>query len=278
MPRYAYDRLTALDNSFLLLEKPNAYMHVASTLDLRGRPAAPPGRRHRHRRGQAQRDRASLLHRIPRYRQKLAYIPLENHPVWVDDDRFNLDYHVRHTALPRPGTDEQLKRALGAHHAAAPRPHAAALGDVDRRGPRGRPLRADLEGAPLHDRRRLRRRPDERAAVADARRATMPETVAVLPAPGAVGPRAAAPRAAAPRARCRFAALRDVRDFMREAEDARRRDRGAHARRRRDARRVAAPASDDAAQPPDRPAPPLRLDGDGRRRDQGACGARSAAR
>jgi len=32
MPRYAYERLTALDNSFLVLEKPNAYMHVASTM------------------------------------------------------------------------------------------------------------------------------------------------------------------------------------------------------------------------------------------------------
>jgi WS/DGAT/MGAT family acyltransferase len=50
------------------------------------------------------------LHLIPRYRQKLKWIPVDNHPVWVDDDRFNLDYHMRHTSLPRPGTIEQLKR------------------------------------------------------------------------------------------------------------------------------------------------------------------------
>ena len=108
MARYAYDRLSALDNSFLVLERPNAYMHVASTQifeagalkkDGGGIDAA------------AVRDlTAASLHLIPRYRQKLAWVPFENHPVWIDDDRFNLDYHIRHTALPKPGTDEQLKR------------------------------------------------------------------------------------------------------------------------------------------------------------------------
>ncbi|HTO53671.1 MAG TPA: wax ester/triacylglycerol synthase family O-acyltransferase [Myxococcota bacterium] len=108
MARYAYDRLTALDNSFLLLEKPNAYMHVASTQIHKVGPLRTEG-------GGVDAARirklvAALLHRIPRYRQKLAWIPFENHPVWVDDENFNLDYHVRHTALPRPGSDEQLKR------------------------------------------------------------------------------------------------------------------------------------------------------------------------
>src|SRR5437867_13252034 len=56
---------------------------------------------------------ASRLHWIPRYRQRVAYIPLERHPVWVDDDHFNLSYHVRHTSLPRPGDEEQLKRLTG---------------------------------------------------------------------------------------------------------------------------------------------------------------------
>jgi len=107
MPRYAYERLTALDNSFLLLEKPNAYMHVASTLIFEAGPLRRPE-------GgidlDAVRDAtAAALALIPRYRQKLKYIPLENHPVWVDDDRFDLDYHLRHTALPRPGRIEQLK-------------------------------------------------------------------------------------------------------------------------------------------------------------------------
>lgn len=108
MPRYAYDRLTALDNSFLVLEKPTAYMHVASTMVFEAGPLRRPD-------GgidaDAIRERvAAQLHRIPRYRQKLAWIPFENHAVWVDDDRFQIEYHVRHTSLPRPGTDEQLKR------------------------------------------------------------------------------------------------------------------------------------------------------------------------
>jgi WS/DGAT/MGAT family acyltransferase len=55
----------------------------------------------------------SRLDRIPRYRQRLARTPLEKHPVWVDDPRFNIRYHVRHTRLPRPGTERQLKRLVG---------------------------------------------------------------------------------------------------------------------------------------------------------------------
>ena len=51
----------------------------------------------------------SRLHLVPRYRQKLATPPLETgRPLWVDDPDFNLEYHVRHTALPAPGTEEQL--------------------------------------------------------------------------------------------------------------------------------------------------------------------------
>jgi len=108
MPRYAYDRLSALDHSFLALERPNAYMHVASTMIYEAGPL-------RTEDGGIDADRfrklvASTLHRIPRYRQKLAWIPVEGHPVWVDDPDFSLDYHVRHTALPRPGSEEQLKR------------------------------------------------------------------------------------------------------------------------------------------------------------------------
>ncbi len=108
MPRYAYDRLTALDNSFLVLEKPNAYMHVASTITFDSGPLRTPE-------GGVdveaiKRLTAAKLHLIPRYRQKLQYIPLEQHPVWVDDERFSIDYHIRHTSLPRPGTLDQLKR------------------------------------------------------------------------------------------------------------------------------------------------------------------------
>jgi WS/DGAT/MGAT family acyltransferase len=108
MPRYSYERLSALDYSFLLLERPTAGMHVSSTMVYEAGPL-------RTREGGIDVDLvkqyvAASLHRIPRYRQKLQWIPLENHPVWVDDDRFNIHYHVRHTSLPRPGDDAQLKQ------------------------------------------------------------------------------------------------------------------------------------------------------------------------
>jgi WS/DGAT/MGAT family acyltransferase len=53
---------------------------------------------------------ASRLDLIPRYRQKVIAAPLDGHPIWVDDERFNLRYHVRHSRLPRPGSERILKR------------------------------------------------------------------------------------------------------------------------------------------------------------------------
>ena len=54
------------------------------------------------------------LHLVPRYRQRLAFVPLgQGRPVWVDDPHFNAAYHVRHTALPKPGGEHQLKRMTG---------------------------------------------------------------------------------------------------------------------------------------------------------------------
>ncbi len=53
---------------------------------------------------------ASRLHLVPRFRQKLRFVPWgQGRPLWVDDPHLNLDYHVRHTALPPPGTEEQLR-------------------------------------------------------------------------------------------------------------------------------------------------------------------------
>src|SRR5206468_6368396 len=53
------------------------------------------------------------LHLVPRFRQRLADLSSETAPIWVDDDRFRLAYHVRHTALPRPGDERDLKRLVG---------------------------------------------------------------------------------------------------------------------------------------------------------------------
>jgi diacylglycerol O-acyltransferase len=52
---------------------------------------------------------ASRLHLVPRLLQELIWIPFEQHPVWVDDENFNLGYHLRHTSLPRPGGFSQLE-------------------------------------------------------------------------------------------------------------------------------------------------------------------------
>ncbi|MGI8412401.1 MAG: WS/DGAT/MGAT family O-acyltransferase [Solirubrobacteraceae bacterium] len=99
------DRLSGLDSSFLHLERDAAHMHVAACAVFAG--SAP-----------AYDDLvemiSSRLHLVPRYRQRLAFVPFDQgRPVWVDDPHFNVRYHVRHTALPRPGSDAQLGRLAG---------------------------------------------------------------------------------------------------------------------------------------------------------------------
>ena len=102
---------------------------------------------------------AARLHLVPRYRQKLAVPPPETgRPLWVDDPSFNLEYHVRHTALPEPGLRGAAPAAGGAHLLPAARPLQAAVGGVDGRGPRGRALRADHQDPPRADRRDRGRR------------------------------------------------------------------------------------------------------------------------
>jgi diacylglycerol O-acyltransferase len=99
------DRLTGLDASFLHLERDSAHMHVGSTLIFEGEP--PPY-------DELVEAIERRLHLVPRYRQRLAFVPLQQgRPVWVDDPHFNIRYHVRHTALPRPGTETELKRLSG---------------------------------------------------------------------------------------------------------------------------------------------------------------------
>jgi len=106
-----YERLSAADAMFLALEDANNHMHVGSvgTFDL-GPLRTPHGGL------DVDRLRAAIearLHRVPRFRQRVASVPGEGHPVWIDDDRFNIAYHVRHTALPRPGDADALKRVTG---------------------------------------------------------------------------------------------------------------------------------------------------------------------
>jgi len=97
----AAERLTGLDASFLHMERAGAHMHVASTIVFEG-----PAPTHAEFRDHI----ASRLHLVPRFRQKLRFVPFDQgRPVWVDDPHLNLDYHVRQTALPAPGSDEQLR-------------------------------------------------------------------------------------------------------------------------------------------------------------------------
>jgi diacylglycerol O-acyltransferase / wax synthase len=95
------ERLTGLDASFLHMEREGAHMHVASTSIFEGEPPT---------HGEFREHIASRLHLVPRFRQKLRFVPLaQGRPVWVDDPHLNLEYHVRQTALPAPGSDEQLR-------------------------------------------------------------------------------------------------------------------------------------------------------------------------
>lgn len=100
-------RLSGLDQSFLHFETPNAYMHVALTAVFE------PGSLSVEDGGidfaSIRSHVASRLHLIPRYRQRLHYSPILGQPYWVDDPDFDLEYHVRHSHLPTPGTEAQLK-------------------------------------------------------------------------------------------------------------------------------------------------------------------------
>ena len=109
-PRY-YERLSAVDSSFFLFESPDAHMHVAALGVFRTEaPSAGPGAL----KIALLRDHVeSRLHLFPRYRKRLDFTPIQRHPIWVDDDCFNLAYHVRHTALPSPGDQQELNDLAG---------------------------------------------------------------------------------------------------------------------------------------------------------------------
>jgi diacylglycerol O-acyltransferase len=99
------DRLTGLDASFLHLEGTGTHMHVGACAIFEGDAPAYDD---------LVETVAARLHLVPRYRQRLAFVPLEQgRPVLVDDPQFRLPFHLRHTALPKPGTDAQLRRLAG---------------------------------------------------------------------------------------------------------------------------------------------------------------------
>jgi diacylglycerol O-acyltransferase / wax synthase len=100
-----FERLTSLDSLFLELEDRTTHMHVGAVAVFDGK--APPYR-----------DFLQLiearLDQVPRYRQRVQFVPFkQGRPVWIDESQFDLEYHVRHTALPAPGGEEELKRLAG---------------------------------------------------------------------------------------------------------------------------------------------------------------------
>ena len=97
-----YERLSSLDSLFLELEDRSAHMHVGAVAVFQGPP--PPYA-----------DVLALigarLERVPRYRQRVLPVPFkQGRPVWIDETQFDLEYHVRRTALPAPGGEDELKR------------------------------------------------------------------------------------------------------------------------------------------------------------------------
>jgi diacylglycerol O-acyltransferase len=99
------DRLSPLDASFLHIEDDVSHMHIASVAIFEG--PQPPFS-----------DVVDMveakLDLVPRYRQKVRFVPFElGRPVWVDDPHFNLEYHLRHTALPAPGGESELRKLVG---------------------------------------------------------------------------------------------------------------------------------------------------------------------
>jgi diacylglycerol O-acyltransferase / wax synthase len=99
------DRLSAVDASFLHQEKQASHMHVGALVTFEGPPPS---------HDEFIEGIGSRLHLVPRYRQKLAFPRFEmGRPFWIDDPQFNLEYHVRHTGLPPPGSLDQLRRLAG---------------------------------------------------------------------------------------------------------------------------------------------------------------------
>ena len=99
------DRMSMTDAGFYFAEGENTPMHVGSVAVFEG--PAPSY-------GDVIRLLLSKLPKVPRYRQRVRALPLHlSRPLWTDDEHFQILYHVRHTAVPRPGGAEQLRNLAG---------------------------------------------------------------------------------------------------------------------------------------------------------------------
>jgi diacylglycerol O-acyltransferase len=99
------ERLSIQDASFIYLENEYNHMSIAALAIFEGPAPAE---------GELEQMISSRLDLVPRFRQRLRFVPLDlGRPVWCDDPHFTLRYHIRHTALPTPGADEQLQLMVG---------------------------------------------------------------------------------------------------------------------------------------------------------------------
>jgi WS/DGAT/MGAT family acyltransferase len=97
--------MSSIDSSFLHIENDTTPMHIGGVSIFEGPP--PPFEDLRAMVG-------GKLDLVPRYRQKVRFVPLAaGPPVWIDDPHFSLDYHIRHTAIPAPGSELQLRQMAG---------------------------------------------------------------------------------------------------------------------------------------------------------------------
>ncbi|MFL5975610.1 MAG: wax ester/triacylglycerol synthase domain-containing protein, partial [Solirubrobacterales bacterium] len=97
-------QLSGLDSAFLNLENPTQFGHV-SGLSIFTRPDIPDYEPYAAWKEQLE----ERLHLLEPLRRRLAEVPLGlDHPFWINDPNFDLEFHVRHTAVPPPGSDEQL--------------------------------------------------------------------------------------------------------------------------------------------------------------------------
>ena len=188
--------LSALDATFLEVEDAVSHMHIASIALFEG---PPPEAQELHEMVLAK------LPLVPRYRQVVRFVPFSaGRPVWVDDPYFNLEYHLRHSALPTPGSEEQLHMMIGRV--------------MSQQLDRGKPLwemwvvegagasrragcvGADIEDPSLHGRWRRRRGPAEHHARPCTRHTTLlAATLDGVPYPRA---RRSCSRAPSPRSPC----------------------------------------------------------------------------
>jgi diacylglycerol O-acyltransferase / wax synthase len=94
--------MSPIDSSFLHIENATTPMHIGGVSIFAGPP--PPF-------AQLRAMVEGKLGLVPRYRQKVRFVPLAaGPPIWVDDPHFSLDYHLRHTAIPAPGGEPELRQ------------------------------------------------------------------------------------------------------------------------------------------------------------------------